>query len=105
MPGAAAGEAEAQARFPHDERNVRLAAGTDLGGGSVAAGSLWWEVESLVEIGMEPWEALGAATWRGGELLGEPTAGVIREGGPASFVLVRGDPLSDPAVLRRVVQP
>ena len=52
---------------------------------------------------MEPWEALGAATWRGGELLGEPTAGVIREGGPATFVLVRGDPLSDPGALWRVV--
>jgi imidazolonepropionase-like amidohydrolase len=96
-------DAQASARAAH-RAGVKIAAGTDLGGGSVAAGALWWEVESLVEIGMEPWEALGAATWRGGELLGEPTAGVIREGGPASFVLVRGDPLSDPAVLRRVVQ-
>lgn len=60
-------------------------------------------MESLVEIGMEPWEALGAATWRGGELLGEPTADVVREGGPATFVLVRGDPLSDPGALRRLV--
>ena len=42
--------------------------------------------------GLEPWEALGAATWRGGELLGEPDAGVIREGGPADFILVHGDP-------------
>ena len=36
------------------------------------------------------------ATWRGGELLGEPDAGVLRDGGPADFVLVHGDPLSRP---------
>jgi imidazolonepropionase-like amidohydrolase len=47
-------------------------------------------------------EALAAATWRGGELLGEPDAGVIREGGPADFFLVHGDPLSDPSALWRV---
>ncbi len=43
----------------------------------------------------------GCATWRGGELLGEPEAGVLREGGPADLVLVHGDPLSDPAALWR----
>ena len=81
---------------------VRIATGTDFGGGSLRANQLAWEVESLVAAGLEPWEALGAATWRGGELLGEPDAGVIREGGPADFVLVHGDPLSDPAALWRV---
>jgi imidazolonepropionase-like amidohydrolase len=81
---------------------VAIAAGTDFGGGSLRANQLAWEVESLVAAGLEPWEALGAATWRGGELLGEPEAGVIREGGPADFFLVHGDPLSDPSVLWRV---
>ena len=52
--------------------------------------------------GLEPVDALAAATWRGGELLGEPDAGTIREGGPADFFLVHGDPLSDPAALWRV---
>ena len=33
---------------------------------------------------------------------GEPDAGVLREGGPADFSLVHGDPLSDPAALWRV---
>ena len=46
-----------------------------------------------------PWRA---ATWRGGELLDEPAAGTIAEGGPADFFLVHGDPLSDPAALWRV---
>jgi len=81
---------------------VAIAAGTDFGGGSTRANQLAWEVEALVEAGLEPWEALGAATWQGGQLLGEPEAGVVREGGPADFVLVHGDPLSDPAALWRV---
>lgn len=51
---------------------------------------------------LQPWEALGAATWRGGELLGEPEAGALTEGGPADFFLVHGDPLTDPAALWRV---
>ena len=80
---------------------VSIASGTDFGGGSTRANQLAWEVEHLVAAGLEPWEALGSATWRGGELLGEPDAGVIREGGPADLVLVHGDPLSDPAALWR----
>jgi imidazolonepropionase-like amidohydrolase len=81
---------------------VRICAGTDFGGGSPRADQLAWEVESLVSAGLEPWQALAAATWRGGELLGEPDAGVIRESGPADLFLVHGDPLSDPAALWRV---
>lgn len=81
---------------------VAIAAGTDFGGGSARANQLAWEVEALVEAGLEPYEALAAATWRGGELLGEPNAGVLREGGPADFFLIHGDPLSDPSALWRV---
>jgi imidazolonepropionase-like amidohydrolase len=81
---------------------VAIATGTDFGGGSTRANQLAWEVEQLVEAGLAPWEALGAATWRGGELLGEPDAGVLREGGPADLALVHGDPLSDPTALWRV---
>jgi imidazolonepropionase-like amidohydrolase len=81
---------------------VAIATGTDFGGGSSRANQLAWEVESLVEAGLEPWEGLAAATWRGGELLAEPEAGVIREGGPADFSLIHGDPLSDPTALWRV---
>jgi imidazolonepropionase-like amidohydrolase len=81
---------------------VTIAAGTDFGGGSARANQLAWEVESLVKAGLEPVEALAAATWRGGELIGEADAGMVREGGPADFFLVHGDPLSDPAALWRV---
>ena len=80
---------------------VRISAGTDFGGGSVRAGQLAGEVELLVAAGLEPWQALASATWRGGELLGND-AGTLRDGGPADFFLVHGDPLSDPAALWRV---
>jgi imidazolonepropionase-like amidohydrolase len=93
--------AEASIKLAH-RAGVALAAGTDFGGGSGRANQLAWEVEALVTAGLEPWEALGAATWRGGELLGEPDAGAIREGGPADFLLVHGDPTSDPTSLWRV---
>jgi imidazolonepropionase-like amidohydrolase len=93
--------AEASVRIAR-AAGVAIAAGTDFGGGSGRANQLAWEVESLVAAGLEPWEALGAATWRGGELLGEPDAGVIRVGGPADIVLVHGDPTTDPTALWRV---
>lgn len=81
---------------------VRIATGTDFGGGSVRAGFLAGEVELLVEAGLEPHEALAAATWRAGELLGIDHAGRIEEGMPADLVLVAGDPLSDPRALWKV---
>ncbi len=81
---------------------VLIAAGTDFGGGSLRANQLAWEVECLVTAGLQPWQALAAATRNGGVLLGEPDAGVIREGGPADLVLLHGDPYSDPSSLWRV---
>lgn len=81
---------------------VKIAAGSDFGGGSGRAGHLHWEVDLLVRAGLEPWEALAAITWRGGELLGEENAGRLALGAPADLVLVHGDPLSDPAALGRV---
>jgi imidazolonepropionase-like amidohydrolase len=106
----AEGGARIEKRFEGARQSVRLAhaagvaiaTGTDFGGGSSRANQLAWEVESLVDAGLKPWEALGAATWRGGELLGEPEAGLIHEGGPADFSLVHGDPLSDPSAMWRV---
>jgi imidazolonepropionase-like amidohydrolase len=93
--------AKDSARIAH-RAGVAIVGGTDFGGGSARANQLAWEVECLVEAGLEPWQALGCVTWRGGELLGEPTAGVIAEGGPADFSLVHGDPNTDPTALWRV---
>lgn len=94
-------QAEASIRLARDA-GVAIATGSDFGGGSLRANQLAWEVTSLVAAGIEPVDALAAATWRGGELIGEPDAGVLREGGPADFFLVHGDPLSDPEALWRV---
>jgi len=94
-------QAEASIRVARDA-GVAIATGTDFGGGSLRANQLAWEVTSLVAAGIEPVDAIAAATWRGGELIGEPDAGVLREGGPADFFLVHGDPLSDPDALWRV---
>jgi imidazolonepropionase-like amidohydrolase len=81
---------------------VKIAAGTDFGGGSLRANHMAWEVACLVAAGMEPWQALGAATHVGGDLLREPTAGRLAVGGPADFFLVHGNPLDDPSALWRV---
>jgi len=81
---------------------VRIATGSDFGGGSVRPGHLAWEVEHLVKAGLEPYEALAAATFEGGAVLGLDDAGTLGRGGPADFFLVHGDPLSDPAALWRV---
>jgi imidazolonepropionase-like amidohydrolase len=81
---------------------VLIAAGTDFGGGSLRANQLAWEVETLVAAGLDPYDALAAATVNGGRLLREPGAGVLAQGGPADFLLVHGDPLSEPRSLWRV---
>jgi imidazolonepropionase-like amidohydrolase len=93
--------AEHSVRLAH-AAGVAIAAGSDFGGGSVRAGHLAWEVECLVRAGLEPWEALGAATWRGGDVFGDPHAGRLVPGALAHFTLVHGDPLSDPSALWRV---
>jgi imidazolonepropionase-like amidohydrolase len=81
---------------------VRIATGSDFGGGSVRAGHLAWEVELLVAAGLTPREALIAATRAGGELLGDDHAGRVEKGTPADLLLVHGDPLSDARALWRV---
>jgi imidazolonepropionase-like amidohydrolase len=85
-----------------ERAGVAIAAGSDFGGGSLRANQLAWEVQALVTAGVAPRVALAAATWRGGELFGDPEAGRLRVGGPAHFSLVHGDPLVDPAALWRI---
>ncbi|MGH2463210.1 MAG: amidohydrolase family protein [Candidatus Limnocylindria bacterium] len=96
LAGAEAGVRNARAA------GVAIAAGSDAGGGSGRANQITWEYQSLIIAGLEPAEALAAITWRGGEALADPDAGAIREGGPAHFFLVHGDPLSDPSAIWRV---
>lgn len=106
-PEAVAGVAQRLEQAEHSvrlayEAGVAIAAGSDFGGGSLRANQLAWEVQALISAGVEPQVALAAATWRGGDLLGDDNAGRIRVGGPAHFSLIHGDPLSDPTALWRI---
>jgi hypothetical protein len=71
--------AHASVRLAHGA-GVLVGAGTDFGGGWLRPNQLPWEVETLVAAGLEPYDALAAATINGGRLLGEPGAGVLAQG-------------------------
>lgn len=60
------------------------------------------ELERLVEIGMTPRQVLTAATVTSAAAAQRPDLGRLRAGGPASFLLVDRNPLSDITALRRL---
>jgi imidazolonepropionase-like amidohydrolase len=74
------------------EAGVPIYAGTDAGG-TQAHGLVALEVQALHVVGLTPADALGAATWRAREWLGQPAG--LAEGDEADFVVVDADPLSD----------
>ena len=91
----AAGVAATAARLEQGEASVRtardagvaIATGSDFGGGSLRANQLAWEVTSLVAAGIEPVQALAAATWRGGELHRRGRCGRHPRGRPGRLLL------------------
>ena len=74
---------------------VKIVTGTD------GVGDLVEEIEIFVRAGIAPVEAIRAATGRAAELLGL-NAGVVRPGALADLLIVDGDPVANPAVLRQV---
>jgi imidazolonepropionase-like amidohydrolase len=58
-------------------------------------GLFGYELQWLVEQGWSPRDALLAATRNGGQLVEDPTAGVLEPGSRADFVALRRDPLAD----------
>jgi imidazolonepropionase-like amidohydrolase len=92
--------AHASVRLAHGA-GVLVGAGTDFGGGWLRPNQPPWEVQTLVAAGLEPSDALAAATINGGRLLGEPGAGVLAQG-PDDILLGHGDPLTDPGSRWRV---
>ncbi len=79
------------------DAGVPIYAGTDAGGG-IAHGRISDEVAALSRIGMDPTDALGAASWRAREWLGRPG---LEHGAPADVVGYHEDPRTGPHVLSR----
>jgi imidazolonepropionase-like amidohydrolase len=83
---------------------VRIALGSDLyfpygpgrGAGSRAT------LEGYVEAGMPAAEALQAATWEAGRMLGDDRLGVLRAGSYADLIAMPGDPTTSLEPLRSV---
>jgi imidazolonepropionase-like amidohydrolase len=72
------------------EAGIRIALGTDS-----MHGYIGFEAQWMAEHGWTTSEALLALTRGGGELIGDPTAGVLRPGARADFVVLDGDPVAD----------
>ena len=81
---------------------VRIALGTDSGGGAARHGRIAREAELMVECGMEPQDALIAATSNAAKLIGEDERGTIEEGKIADLVLLDANPLENIGALRMI---
>lgn len=96
--------AEGRERIARARRfGVPIALGSDLyfpyaqGRGAGSRGTL----DGYVEAGMTPAEALRAATWEAGRLLGDDGLGVLRPRAWADLVAVEGDPTASLEPLRQ----
>ncbi|HEY2944864.1 MAG TPA: amidohydrolase family protein [Vicinamibacteria bacterium] len=80
---------------------VKIVTGADTGYGPNSVTRISQEVVNLVELGLTPLEAVQAATVTAAELLRlEKTTGAVEAGLEADLVVVDGNPLQDPGVLR-----
>ena len=81
---------------------VQIALGTDAGGGAARHGRIAREAELMVECGMDPRDALIAATSSAAKLIGEDERGTIEKGTIADLVLLDGNPLESIGALRLI---
>lgn len=78
------------------DAGIPFGAGTDAGPpGRFPGYSMHWELELMVEAGLTPQQALGAATGRAAEFLRAHDLGTIAPGAWADFVVLERDPLAD----------
>jgi len=100
--------AKAEHIFPHAEESLRkaIARGVKIAFGTDAAvfphGENARELAVYVQAGMEPADALRAATLNAADLLGVADRGDLRPGALADIIAVAGDPLSDVTILEDV---
>jgi imidazolonepropionase-like amidohydrolase len=82
---------------------ARLLIGTDSGiPATFHTDSTWREMVKWVELGVSPMEVIQAATLWPGRFFGRDDLGNLKPGALADIIAVRGDPLTDMSVLRRV---
>jgi len=99
-------------QFPVMMENVRrlhtagavIGCGTDSGGAPFTVfGRFYEEIDSLLEVGLSPFEALQSATAVNARILHlEDKLGTIEPGKIADFVVLDGDPVTDTMALRQV---
>lgn len=83
------------------QSGVRMAFGTD--GGVYPHGDNWKQFPVMVQYGMQPLDAIRAATTAAAELIGYPDKlGQVAPNRLADLIAVDGDPLKDPQVMGRV---
>jgi len=81
------------------QSGLRVALGTDSMHGGMA-----YEIQTAIKFGLDPLEALHAATRQGAEALRvADRTGTIEAGKAADIIALDGDPLVDPSALERVV--
>ncbi len=81
------------------QSGLRVALGTDSMHGGMA-----YEIQTAIKCGLDPLEALHAATRQGAEALRvADRTGTIEAGKAADIIALDGDPLVDPSALERVV--
>ena len=83
---------------------VKIAAGTDAGGGDpMRHGNIVRELEVMVDWGLSPMQAIQAATSVAADLVGtSDDVGTIEVGKLADFALIDGDPLSNIGDMRNL---
>lgn len=79
---------------------IPIIAGTDAGSPGVDHPSIVDEILALSGAGLGHHEALRAATARAADAIDQPRRGRILPDAVADFVILEGDPLDDPGVLR-----
>lgn len=99
-------------KFPVMMENVKrlhtagavIGCGTDAGGAPFTVfGRFYEEIDSLLEVGLSPFEALQSATAVNARILHlEDKLGTIEPGKLADFVVLDGDPMTDTMALRQV---
>lgn len=86
------------------DANVTILVGTDVSAGTTYHGaSVHRELELLVKAGLEPVDALAAATSNIARAFGLDDRGTIAPGKRADLLLVRGDPTQDITATRDII--